>query len=157
MNLGEKPIPRLAGLPLLERITIDNGYTAELRSTETYSGAGLEEALREFRSSPKFTQLVVRRASVTDDLMKVICEMPNLESLEIDGGDALTDQGMSHLANLTKLRELRVYDCTKVTDASASMLKSLKQLTLLVVMDTGMSKGALVDIANSMPNCEIGY
>ena len=151
-NLGEEPIPRLADMPQLGGLYIENG----IGSTETYRGAGLEEALRGLRSSPKFTNLVVRSASLTDDAMKVICEMPNLESLTIDG-QALTDQGMSHLANLTKLRQLRVLGGARVTDESVATLKSLSQLTFLSVHGTAISKGAMLDFGKSLPNCELRY
>jgi uncharacterized protein (TIGR02996 family) len=72
------------------------------------------------------SSLELRDVDVTDDSLKVLREVPELEKLDIDG-TAVTNDGLSNIAAIANLRELQVSE-TKVTTDRLEELGSLKRL-----------------------------
>lgn len=90
--------------------------------------------------------ILLRGTAVTDDDLRRLSELPQLQSLTL-GGTKITDAGMDHLKTLTSLEGLYLDD-TKVTDSGLSSITGLTKLKNLWLDNTAVSDGGMVHLKN---------
>jgi len=134
---ADQPLPRLVDLPNLRKLKCPVG----------------EKQISTIAKCEQLQELEAVDSDLTDDCLKILSGMPNLETLRISG-NKVTDEGIAHLVNLLKLQTLYI-DCQMVTNASAESFKRMKSLRMLGVFRTNMTKAALKEIETSLPNCEV--
>lgn len=67
--------------------------------------------------------LFAQRMQVTDDDLRALANLQNLEYLDLDASQ-LTDAGLVHLLSLQKLRVLHLYRADKITPAAMAKLRA---------------------------------
>ena len=78
--------------------------------------------------------LDLARSKVTDEGMKIVSRMKQLEQLHLEN-TSITDAGVARLAGLTELDYLNLYG-TKITDASLAHLSDMRNLRKLYLWQT---------------------
>ena len=66
--------------------------------------------------------LIAQRIPVTDDDLRPLATLQNLECLELDGSQ-LTDAGLVHLRSLQRLRVLHLYNANQITPPAMAKLR----------------------------------
>ena len=92
-------------------------------------------------------------ASVSDQGLSVIQELPNLSRLHLEK-TAVTDDGLAHLTNLQHLEYLNLYN-TGVTDNGLQHLKSLASLKKLYLWQTEVTPEAAQSLAEAIPDIDV--
>ncbi len=83
---------------------------------------------------------------LTDEGLRWIAALPNLEHLDLQG-TSVTDAGLTSLRNLTSLKSLSLA-WTNVSDAGVAVLETLNQLERIDLMGTACGDGAIRTFAN---------
>ena len=84
------------------------------------------------------TWLNLGNKSITDDMLKVIGQLPNLTRLRLEKNE-ITDEGIVHLKNLAHLESLNLY-ATRITDKALEILKGLPELKHVYLWQTTTSR-----------------
>lgn len=98
---------------------------------------GDEQLLRLKPVASNIAWLDLGDSQVTDESLKLIGRMPELERLHLEK-TAVTDAGLAHLAGLTNLEYLNLYE-TKITDAGLAPLHGLPKLRKLYLWQTAVT------------------
>jgi uncharacterized membrane protein len=87
-------------------------------------------------------QLNLRSAGLKDAHLRIVGQLPNLQSLRIELND-VTDEGVRSLRNLGALRSLNLHG-TQVTDASLETLAAMRSLQDVYLWNTKVSEAAIL-------------
>jgi hypothetical protein len=101
-------------------------------------------ALRHLTAFPKLRDLLLTQGQATDDGLKHVGQLTNLERLRMWDAPDVKDAGVAHLSRLTKLKWLHISN-SKMTDKSLGVLAQLPSLEILAVQyhgftDNGVAK-----------------
>ncbi len=125
---------------------------ADAPSEEASSEEAAVTALRKVATNIQFhrdgTVRLVRlsKATVQDEHLALLANFPNLDYLAVVV-DAVTDQGISHLASLHKLDTL-LLSGTSITDASLAVVANLPNLKRLYLDETAITDQGLAHLAS---------
>ena len=75
---------------------------------------------------------------ITDEQLKYLRYLPNIETLHLDGNRKITDKGLESISQLSQLRSLSL-DNTSITDRGMESIAGLQQLTHLSLASTKIS------------------
>lgn len=147
-----------------------------------YSTTNSDSLVNRLSGMPEIRRLTFETTDLTDDGVKIIATLPNLDKLTIHGGattDAgltslshiptlrtlhlvnlkLTDQGLATLLALRDLEYLTIYcgenSKSKLSNAAVQNLRQLKQLKKLNVGGGWLPATAIDELKVLLPNCEI--
>ena len=124
----------ISNLPLLEDINLDGiamVSDATLRILWQHCGAWLK-------------RLCLDGAEITDQAMEYIAQCPEIHTLTISFGEALTDAGILKISALKKLRELKLKRCSELSaEAVTNLFKDNESLSKLQILD--MAECARID------------
>jgi hypothetical protein len=95
---------------------------------------------------PQLVELNFGQSTITDEGLKQIGRLRDLEVLHIDA-DGVTDSGLQHVAGLTRLRRLGL-NSSQIGDAGMNYLASLSRLKSLRVMRTQITDVGFARLAN---------
>jgi len=99
-----------------------------------------DEGVKSIARLKNLDNLIIRNAHLTAACMKEIASLPKLKSLDLLG-NAVTDQGLKYLKG-TNLEFLGL-DSTKITDRGIDEIKDMTSLRQLDVWNTKVTKAAL--------------
>lgn len=91
--------------------------------------------------------------AVTDRGLSLLADQVHLKALDLPG-TKITDEGMQHLEKLTALETLNL-SRTAVTDAGLEKLASLKSLKRLYVSETEVTDAGMNSLKSKIPGLEI--
>jgi hypothetical protein len=163
-NLTGTGFQKLRGLPRLRNLGIP--YSA------------VQDAALADLVGLRLHHLELRGAQVTNEGMKHLAGLIELQGLGLYGAAGVSDAGVAHL---TKLQQLRGLDlggtqttdeglklCAKlpllttlflpgtmITDAGVDTLSTMKSLTHLIVNNTKISAGGLAKLRKALPKCKV--
>ena len=100
-------------------------------------------------------QAQVAMADVTDDGLRPLATLTELESLSMHNGHKLTDNGLEHLKKLKRLRELSLFNCENISDAGLVHLQNLGALEKLNLRYTRATDRGVERLREHLPKCEI--
>jgi hypothetical protein len=83
-------------------------------------------------------------SQIDDDDVECLREVRHLRHLYLNG-TAITDDGLRHIGRLTELEGLSLIESTQITDAGLEQLKGLNRLQLLDLEGTQITDEAVVD------------
>jgi Leucine-rich repeat (LRR) protein len=129
-------IRHLANLPALREVMLPHTFRA-LDSHLQHIG--------ELRQLRKLHLGGNTEPGITDTGMAALRHLTQLESLQIELCDGITDAGYSHLSARDKLTELRLRRITRMTRESVSVIAGLSQLRLLKITDAHKLSAADLD------------
>lgn len=140
-NLGDDAMTPLAQCKNLEKID----FEANKRITDS----GLAKI-----TTPKLKYLNIGDTAVTDDGLKALLKLPNLDNLHVGNSDLITNEGIKTLAKIPKLKRLTIRR-SKVTDGGLLVLLAAPNLVELSVPGLKVSESIRAKFANELPNCRI--
>lgn len=90
--------------------------------------------------------LILKQGQVTDEGMRSIGRLTNLERLWLRNAHAISDVGVAHLKDLKKLRNFCL-TYTRITDASLERLSHLRELAFLSLDGNGITDAGLAHLS----------
>jgi hypothetical protein len=93
----------------------------------------------------QLSALSVMGTQISDDGLSHLAGISSLQELNV-AGTQINGSGFRHLSGLGKLSTLLCGGCVQITDGSLVHLKSLPQLTILGLIDTGITDAGLLTI-----------
>ena len=105
------------------------------------------EGLKYVRDLKSLRSIDLRNTPVTDAQLKVLADLPSLETVMLGSNPNLTDSLPDYLVNLPNLKQLCL-DGIDVTEAVLPQLKLAKQLESLWLWETQVSDQSLVQLQN---------
>ena len=126
---------------LTENVTTKHVETAQLSLVKPES---LPQVMEHVGKLGYLKSLNVSDRPVTDDMVALIVKLP-LTSLYLNGTE-ITDEGMKHIAKMSELQALQIAR-TKVTDVGLEQLKSLTNMKALDISENNMP-GDLAPLKN---------
>lgn len=106
-----------------------DGHCAEIY-LDADSGAGTDQKMQRAAAVPQIKTISLELTDVTNEGIRHISRLPNLETLAVFGGD-VSDDGLSCLAGKQSIKNI-VLDQTLVTEAGIAKLKTLPNLRVLI-------------------------
>lgn len=101
--------------------------------------------------------LALTDGNVTDDGLRQVATLPQIETLLLDGTAGITDDGVSALSTMKQLRTLRL-NRTPVTDAALTRLAALRRLESLDLTGcTAVTPEAVSALRKSLPKCKVVF
>lgn len=149
-----------------------------------YDTRGTGALLQQFARNPAIEDLTFELTDLSDDDVKTIAELPNIERLTLYGGLPrvgdqglgslrglptlttlklinidVTDRGLAVLQTLPRLRHLTLYrdDFREnlLTDRAVDELRNLTELAKLNILGGWMSSAAIDELRALLPDCDI--
>ena len=111
----ERAGPSLGGLHHLAELP--NLRTLDVSQNNTFRGEGLEQ-LQQLTS----LNASCSRGAFNNRSLERLSVLTQLEHLNLNGCDQITDAGLPHLQSLTRLKSLQLYGCHKLTDKGFNSL-----------------------------------
>jgi hypothetical protein len=142
VGLNAEAAQRVAGLSELTFLSITKAKLGD-------------EELRELSKSQTLEYLHLDRSQFPDASLAHLSALPRLSRLQAPFA-TVTDDGLKHVGRLKHLHTLGLTD-TLVSDAGLEHLKGLQQLQLLQLERTRVTEAGAKKLAESLPNCKIGY
>jgi beta-lactamase regulating signal transducer with metallopeptidase domain/protocatechuate 3,4-dioxygenase beta subunit len=105
-----------------------------------------DAALRAVSAFPRLKRLFLHKGQASDDALRSVAQLKDLEELMIWEPTRLTDAGMKHLAGLRKLRHLHVND-GRLGDAALAVFGQLPRLERLSLQGNSFSDDGLKALA----------
>jgi hypothetical protein len=102
------------------------------------------------------TQIVdlnLARTQVTDEVLKEVAKLSNLESLNL-AQTQVTDAGIAYLKSMAKLKYLNLYG-TKVTDECLPSIAGMKQLESVYFWQTSVTSRGADKLRGVLPKLKI--
>ncbi|MBN1627360.1 MAG: hypothetical protein JW944_12630 [Deltaproteobacteria bacterium] len=93
-----------------------------------------------------------KKGELKDEYMSLLPLLPDLEWLEIGGGD-VTEKGINHLRKCTALKRLYVHDI-ELKEAELTWISNLRHLEALSLQRTGI-KGKFLEHLNSIDSLKV--
>jgi uncharacterized membrane protein len=116
----------------------------------TPSSSDLEQLLK---VKEQLTWLNLANMKITDEMLTVIAQMPNLSRLQIQN-NSITDKGLQALESLNKLESLNLYG-TEVSDAGLKSIEKLPQLRKLYLWQSKVSPEGAEKLQTKRPRLYI--
>jgi hypothetical protein len=113
--------------------------------------------LARLRDLASLRELEFNAYRATDQGMKHLGELNELEILRLaSGGESskITDDGLQHLSGLRRLRVLWLFG-TNVSDAGLPKLQELTALHELNLQHTQVTDAGVAKLQKALPNCKI--
>jgi hypothetical protein len=121
---GWSPVADAAALVDLNPIRSDDAAFAYIakaprleRLTNVYNRSTGDGATRHLRGHTRLTHYSAFGTQITDESLRILAELPNLESLEFENCAFITDEGLRALARLPRLRKVSAWSCLNVAGA----------------------------------------
>jgi hypothetical protein len=130
-----KIVPQLAALKKLRGLNVSNRKTSD--TTLQLIGKTL----------PDLQELSLDDSVITDDGLKALEGMKKLESLQINGATAVTDEGVKSIGKIATLKKLGL-DRTKITDDGMKSIKNLSNLVDFRITETAVTDAGLRELKN---------
>jgi hypothetical protein len=168
LTLDPADLDALAGfkpmtfLQLAETGTGDAQVAAIARSTTLttlhwFGFATVGTSLDALAACRPLRQLALSNSRVTDDGLRAVATLPQVERLLLDGNSAITDDGIGALAAMKQLRTLRLSG-TPVTGAALSQLTALRRLeSLELVGCPGVAADDVAAFRKALPRCQVAH
>ena len=119
------------------------------RSSKTWISATILSLIKVWKASPRLKslrRLLLRDALVTDDGLKSIAGLSDLEELDLSGV-RITDKGIEYLRNLKAMRRLNLLG-VQATDASMDVVAGMAHLEVLNLYRTKVTNTGLAKLQN---------
>jgi beta-lactamase regulating signal transducer with metallopeptidase domain/5-hydroxyisourate hydrolase-like protein (transthyretin family) len=126
---------------LVNHKSAEGGYQAN-NQTDT------DEALRVVGDFPRLQKLFLQKGQATDDGLRSLAGLKDLETLMITDAEKVSDAGVKHLAGLTKLNFLHI-DHGRIGDESLKVLGQMPGLTNLTLQQNDFTDAGLEHLAKS--------
>jgi hypothetical protein len=137
-----------ARLGVLIRSVSADGPWLDVTASHAGRGFGDAELAALAGLAPAIQWLDLGGTSVTDEGMKIVGSMANLERLHLDG-TKVTDEGLAPVGGLKHLQYLNLRG-TAVTDQGLSHLRGLPRLRSLYVWQTAVTRAAVEALAKEV-------
>lgn len=129
VDLGHKKVTDndlkvIAALSTIRTLNLGGDATKDKTGKMIYKSSITDEGIKNIAKMTQLQKLELDGANITDAGLKHLSGMKNLTNLTLNG-TKVTDDGMEELKSLPKLQFLNLYD-TKVTDTGISLLKHWK-------------------------------
>ena len=85
------------------------------RLTNVYNRATTDAATRYLRNHPRLVHYGAFGTQITDESLRILADLPRLETLEFENCARMTDTGLRDLARAPRLRRVSVWSCARVT------------------------------------------
>jgi hypothetical protein len=135
------------------------GFAVTLQYQEqsaVFEGDIPEAALEQISAWSTLKRLRIDAMSqVTDDGVRHLAALTNLESLAMHNGHRLSNDALKHLQGLARLKELSLFACSNITDAGLAHLKSITALESLELGQTRVTHQGIALLQERLPNCAI--
>lgn len=105
-----------------------------------------EKGLQCLAGLTQLRELDLQKTGVSDEGLKHLEKLTNLQSLSFYWDLGITDKGLRHLQGLTALRHLDLSSCSEVTGAGLTHLSNLRNLHYLNLSDTKISDDDLIHL-----------
>lgn len=128
--IGDAGMNQIKGAFKLAELSIYEGYLLT------------DRAAADLRDLPSMAELTVRDTKFTDKGFEMLCELKDLEQLDLRGASKLTDAIWNHVKKLEELRELNL-NGSQVSGKGIDAISELKRLRLLNVANTQFNDEAL--------------
>ncbi|MDO4584598.1 MAG: hypothetical protein Q4D62_10905 [Planctomycetia bacterium] len=122
-----------------------------LRELEIFSEKFTSEGVR-YLSLLKKLQIVTLNICHTDESLKILCSLPEIQELDLSGNQKFTSDGLVELSKLPELRELSLIDCSQLTNENLSQLVLVKHLTDLNISYNPQLNDESVSALAQMPS-----
>ena len=103
--------------------------------------------------SQQIESLNLARTKVTDDGLKAIEPLKNLQKLHLEN-TKIGDAGLTHLKDLGSLEYLNLYG-TAVTDSGLTQLEGLKNLKSIYLWQTKVTPAGVEKLKAALPKCDV--
>jgi Leucine-rich repeat (LRR) protein len=162
-DVHDKSIPELNQLTNLKVLSIrgtslTGNAVAQLKVLERlrWFGASLLDTilpvLQKLNNSQTLEYLQLDGCKLTNDDMKAIATMSNLQQLRMSGNHQLTDSGLQLISHLRKLHTMAI-DGDAVSAKCIETLKKLPSLKNLSISSDEWSKADQAKLHEALPNC----
>jgi internalin A len=125
----------LRGRKVDDRVLASKSNLLRAKHLNLYGTSVTDAGIELLRGAPRLIEVHIASDYITDRALAILCELPALESLSLDGVPRVTDEGLVHLQKSPNLAELRLSG-TQVTDEGLAYLSGLKQLWSIGLSDT---------------------
>lgn len=115
------------------------------RPAPRQSPQGCEKVLRILQQAPGVHTLILNDGLATDEGLRTIGRFPDLERLDINSSELLTDAGITQLQSLATLKHLTIDD-SRVTDKSLEQVARLSRLETLKLYAYGYTDAGLLHL-----------
>lgn len=146
------PTLELSYLPI-DGVTLVDGDLALLkgRNVEVLSvinQRGLKDAAFQYLKVLPIRRLLASYTEITDEALRHIGQLKELESLDIDGCQGVTSDGLKYICDLPNLRSLHLKHIRKLDDRVAPYLSKMKKLERVLLESTRVGDETLKAIEN---------
>jgi len=148
--LNEEAYAKLEASGLKVRMLATENYFLEVNPIGDTINQDQIEAL--LLAKEQITWLNFGKSGVTDEMLSVIGQLPNLTRLRLQQ-NPITDQGLTSLEGLSHLESLNLYG-TEVTDNSLEIFESFLTLKRLYLWQTGVTADGAEDLRSARQNLE---
>ena len=101
-----------------------------------------DQVLFHITEFPRLKRLMLTETQATDEGLKRVCRLPDLEELYIWDGKEITDAGVAHLQNLPNLKYLHLSG-SAVTDEAIALLSKISSIESLSMQGNDFTDKAL--------------
>jgi Leucine-rich repeat (LRR) protein len=105
-----------------------------------------DEALRAVSAFPRLKRLFLTRGQASDEGLRTVAQLSDLEHLGVGEATNITDAGVQHLAGLPKLTQIS-FSNGQLTDASLALFGRMPALTGLSLQGNAFSDEGLKQLA----------
>jgi|GEM_PF-1174907 len=144
MTLGDKRIRHLANLPKLKKLWL--GYPDFGLSDEDLAHLGRITSLENL----DIRLTADHPSTVTNDGLKHLSNLRNLNFLRLPGSMSVTDEGLKHLSNLTALEQVWVNN-SPITDAGLKYFENMASLTFLCITKSHITEKGKSQLEKKIP------
>jgi hypothetical protein len=99
---GDGAFAHIARIPHLKKLT------------NMYNRATTDAATRHLRNHPQLVHYSAFGTQITDESLRILAALPQLETLEFENCAGITDGGLRELTKLSRLRKLSTWSCVNV-------------------------------------------
>jgi hypothetical protein len=123
-------------------VEVNMVYHEDSRGRRQDNNQTTDDALPHLPGFPRLKLLLLQDTQATDDGLKFVGQLSQLERLYIWNGRSVTDEGVGHLKSLTKLNYLHLSQAS-ITDEAISHLSEIPSLEGLSMQQNDFSDKAL--------------
>ncbi len=118
------------------------------------NGLMTDRAMERLAALDQVTRLSLEGSSLTDDGLKHLASMPQLQELELGGQHSrITDRGLDVLGQLPELRRFHAGWAKGITDAGVANLAACEHLESVDLMGTATGDGAISALTGKRKLC----
>lgn len=135
-----------------EDLALLNGKNVEALSV--INQRGLKDAAFQYLKVLPIRRLLASYTEITDEALRHIGQLKELENLDIDGCQAVTSDGLKYICDLPNLRSVHLKHIRNLDDRVAPYLSKMKKLERVLLESTAVGDETLKAIEN-LPISEI--